>query len=673
MSGEATAPLLSVRDLRTWFFTDQGVAKAVDGVSFEVREGETLGIVGESGCGKTVTSLSVLGLLPQPPARVMEGSSVRLGGEELIGCSEGRMRALRGNDVSMIFQEPMSSLNPVYYRGRPDLRGAALAPRDGPEGRPRRGRPLACRGRPSEPQRRLDEYPHQLSGGMRQRVMIAMALSCEPRLLIADEPTTALDVTIQAQILELLAHLREKHGMAVLLITHDLGVVAEVCDRVVVMYAGQVVETGTVHEIFAEPAHPYTRGLLASLPSVDQPGKRLDSIPGTVPNPIDWPHGCRFRARCSSASEACERPQELVGLGAKGARRAAGRAPRPSMSHRGDAVIDRTTAPLLSVSGLEKHFPLRKGMLGRAVEHVKAVDGVDFDIWRGETLGLVGESGCGKSTTGRALLRLLEPTAGEVHFDGMDVRALDRVGLRTFRRRAQFVFQDPFGSLNPRLSVGAMLEEVLEVHGLGGSNRRDRAVELLELVGLRSEHIDRYPHEFSGGQRQRLGVARALSVEPDFLVLDEPVSALDVSVQAQVVNLLEDLQAELGLTYLFIAHDLALVEHVSDRVAVMYLGRIVEIAEATDLYREPRHPYTRALLSAVPRPDPVGREDRERIVLEGDVPSAVDPPAGCPFNPRCPHPDKDDSCRKVRPLLEGTPGGHLAACHYQPSGVESGT
>jgi oligopeptide transport system ATP-binding protein len=336
-------------------------------------------------------------------------------------------------------------------------------------------------------------------------------------------------------------------------------------------------------------------------------------------------------------------------------------------------VIDRTAAPLLSVRGLEKHFPLRKGMLGRAVEHVKAVDGVDFDIWPGETLGLVGESGCGKSTTGRALLRLLEPTAGEVHFDGMDVRALDRVGLRTFRRRAQFVFQDPFGSLNPRLSVGAMLEEVLEVHGLGGSNRRDRAVELLELVGLRSEHIDRYPHEFSGGQRQRLGVARALSVEPDFLVLDEPVSALDVSVQAQVVNLLEDLQAELGLTYLFIAHDLALVEHVSDRVAVMYLGRIVEIAEATDLYREPRHPYTRALLSAVPRPDPVGREDRERIVLEGDVPSAVDPPAGCPFNPRCPHPGKDDSCRKVRPLLEGTPGGHLAACHYQPAGVETRT
>jgi oligopeptide transport system ATP-binding protein len=338
----------------------------------------------------------------------------------------------------------------------------------------------------------------------------------------------------------------------------------------------------------------------------------------------------------------------------------------------GASRIDRAAEPLLRVRGLEKHFPIRLGTFGRVRGHVKAVDGVSFDLWPGETLGLVGESGCGKSTTGRSILRLLEPTAGEVHFDGVDVRSLDRRGLRALRRRAQIVFQDPFGSLNPRMSVGAMLEEALKVHGLGGPNRRDRAVELLERVGLRSEHIDRYPHEFSGGQRQRLGIARALSVEPEFLVLDEPVSALDVSVQAQVVNLLEDLQRDLGLTYLFIAHDLALVEHVSDRVAVMYLGRIVEVAEARDLYRSPRHPYTGALLSAVPRPDPVGREARRRIVLPGDVPSPSDPPTGCSFHPRCPHPRKDDLCESVSPAMTGGSRGHFAACHHQDPALDSG-
>jgi oligopeptide/dipeptide ABC transporter ATP-binding protein len=326
---------------------------------------------------------------------------------------------------------------------------------------------------------------------------------------------------------------------------------------------------------------------------------------------------------------------------------------------------------LLRVHGLRTYFPVRRGGFGRSVQVLKAVDGVDLEIRRGETLGLVGESGCGKSTTGRSILRLVEPTEGEVVFDGEDVRAMDQVALRRFRRRAQIVFQDPFGSLNPRVSVGAMLEEALKVHGLGGRDRRRRALELLDRVGLRSEHIDRYPHEFSGGQRQRLGIARALSVEPELLVLDEPVSALDVSVQAQVVNLLQDLQRDLGLTYLFIAHDLALIEHVSDRVAVMYLGRIVETGPAADLYRSPRHPYTRALLSAVPRPDPVGREARHRIVLSGDVPSPTSPPDGCPFHPRCPHPAKDDTCRSLPPALEARAPGHFAACHKARAGVET--
>ena len=329
--------------------------------------------------------------------------------------------------------------------------------------------------------------------------------------------------------------------------------------------------------------------------------------------------------------------------------------------------IDRTGSPLLSVEELKVHFPIRNGAFGRASGHVYAVDGVTFDLWPGETLGLVGESGCGKSTTGRAILRLLEPTAGSVTFDGQDVRALDRAGLRALRRRAQIVFQDPFGSLNPRMSVGVMLEEALTVHRLHESNRRGRVIELLERVGLREEHVDRYPHEFSGGQRQRLGIARALSVEPDFLILDEPVSALDVSVQAQVVNLLDDLQRDLGLTYLFIAHDLSLVEHVSDRVAVMYLGRIAELADAEDLYSSPRHPYTKALLSAVPRPDPSGREQRERIVLSGEVPSPSDPPSGCPFHPRCPHPKKDERCTGVYPVKEGSSDGRLVACHHADS------
>jgi oligopeptide/dipeptide ABC transporter ATP-binding protein len=334
-------------------------------------------------------------------------------------------------------------------------------------------------------------------------------------------------------------------------------------------------------------------------------------------------------------------------------------------------MIDRSLPPLLTVRDLTKHFPMSRGTFGRTTGQLKAVDGVSFDLWRGETLGLVGESGCGKSTTGRSIIRLLEPTGGEVHFDGQDVRALDREGLRALRRRVQFVFQDPYGSLNPRMSVGAMLEEALQVHRLGGPNRRDRVVELLELVGMRAEHVDRYPHEFSGGQRQRIGIARALSVEPEFLVLDEPVSALDVSVQAQVVNLLQDLQRDLGLTYLFIAHDLALVEHLCDRVAVMYLGRLVEVSDAESLYADPRHPYTQALLSAVPRPDPVGREARERIVLEGDVPSPSEPPSGCAFHPRCPHPLKDESCSGVLPLMKSTKEGRLTACHHQSFEVET--
>ena len=669
-------PLLEVTALRTHFATDGGTARAVDGVSFSVEEGETVGIVGESGCGKTVTALSIMRLVPEPPGRILPGASIRLRGRELLELPDRAMREVRGREAAMVFQEPMTSLNPVLTVGD-QIREALVL--DGRLGG-RRARRAAVRllgevGIP-DPETRYAEYPHQLSGGMRQRIMIAMALALEPGLLIADEPTTALDVTIQAQILDLIAKLRERRRMGVLLITHDLGVVAEVADRVLVMYAGQIVESGTVGEIFFRPRHPYTRGLLASLPRLSAARTRLNPIPGYVPDAAAWPGGCRFRPRCPHAWEKCgEPPPAASGNGRGGGgtvrcwlpdepgrraevRRAA--APAPG----GTSPDAEEEPPLLRVRGLRKHFPLRSRRRGRRAV-VRAVDGVSFEIRRGETLGLVGESGCGKSTAARAILRLVEPTAGTVSFGGEDVGSMKGDALRRLRRRAQIIFQDPFGSLNPRMTVEEMLGEILKVHGLARerSARRRRILELLDIVGLLPGHADRYPHEFSGGQRQRIGIARALSVEPELIICDEPVSALDVSVQAQVLNLLRDLQAELGLTYLFISHDLAVVRHVSDRVAVMYLGRIVETASVARLYRHARHPYTRALLSAIPRPEPRGARRAERILLEGDIPSPAAPPPGCHFHPRCWHPGRDRACTAAIPRLEPAGRrGHRAAC-----------
>ena len=688
-------PLLEVRALRTHFATDAGIARAVDGICFSVEEGETVGIVGESGCGKTVASLSIMRLVPDPPGRILPGASIRLGGRELLELPEREMRRVRGREVAMVFQEPMTSLNPVLTIGD-QIREVLVL--DGRLGR-RSARQAAVRllGEVGIPDAgaRYAEYPHQLSGGMRQRVMIAIALALEPAVLIADEPTTALDVTIQAQILDLIAKLKARRKMGVLLITHDLGVIAEVSDRVLVMYAGQIVESGTVEEIFRAPAHPYTRGLLASLPQASATGKRLRSIPGFVPDAAAWPEGCRFRARCPHAWEKCGEPPPLFPRDERGAegrvrcwlpgepQRASGEppvaVPSAATTARGRAEV-RTPGPavpgdgapiLLRVRGLRKYFPQRGGLRRRNRPVVRAVDGVSLDIRRGETLGLVGESGCGKSTAGRAILRLIEPTDGEVHFGGEDVRSMDATALRRLRRRAQIIFQDPFGSLNPRMTVAEMLGEVLGVHGLAREDRagrRERIRALLDIVGLLPGHADRYPHEFSGGQRQRIGIARALSVEPDFIVCDEPVSALDVSVQAQILNLLRDLQREFGLTYLFISHDLAVVEHVSDRVAVMYLGRIVETATVDRLYREARHPYTLSLLSAIPRPEPRGTRRDERILLQGDIPSPVDPPPGCPFHPRCWHPARDEACAGIAPSLEpvGTEAHHAACIKLAP-------
>ncbi len=677
-------PLLRVRDLRTWFHTDDGIVRAVDGVSFDVHRGETVGIVGESGCGKSVTALSIMGLVARPAGRIEPGSLIELGGtgepENLAAVPEARMRKIRGNDIGMIFQEPMTSLNPVFRVG--DQIGESL--------RKHRGLPAAAaRTRAVElldlvgipdPDQRVDEYPHQLSGGMRQRVMIAMALACDPKLLIADEPTTALDVTIQAQILELLQRLQDELGMAIIMITHDMGVVAETCDRVVVMYAGQVVEEGPVDEIFHDPRHPYTQGLLGSIPTVDRRVGRLTVIPGLVPSPTDWPTGCRFAARCPHAWDLCtveppplfdvaperrdrcwleEHPERRRAWPAESGMARADEASRPSSA----------AHPLLSVRDLRTHFTVRQGKgLVRRTGTVRAVDGVSFDLMRGETLGLVGESGCGKTTTGRSILRLVEPTSGQVSFDGEEIFDMDRERLRGLRRKAQIVFQDPFSSLNPRLTVGDALREVLHIHRLAsGQAAHRRIAELLDRVGLRPEQANRYPHEFSGGQRQRIGIARALAVEPELIVCDEPVSALDVSVQAQVINLLSDLQDELDLTYLFIAHDLSVVGHISDRVAVMYLGKIVELADVETLFTAPLMPYTQALLSAVPVPDP--RLSPERILLQGDVPSPANPPSGCPFHPRCPSPLKDAECARLTPTLDDKGDGHLVACAKVPAGA----
>ena len=562
------------------------------------------------------------------------------------------MRKIRGERISMIFQQPTSSLNPVWDVGTQIEE--VLRIHRGLKGKAAEARTLELLrmvGIP-DPARRLKAYPHEMSGGMAQRIMIAMALACEPELLIADEPTTALDVTIQAQILDLMRNLRDETGTAIILITHDLGVVAEMCDRVAVMYAGEIVEQTDVVSLFREPLHPYTRGLIGSIPVVGDLREELAVIPGNVPNLIDLPTGCRFAPRCLARIEegidnafdehppCCRfaRPRRALldlprrpALCGRDRRPPSRRSPRRRTRER--HVTDAAT-PLVEVRNLVKHFPIKGGVLQRTVAQVQAVDDVSFDIRRGETLGLVGESGCGKTTVGRLLLRLIDPTSGTIHFDGEDITQIKGAKLKRYRRRMQIIFQDPYASLDPRTPIADSIGEGLRIHGLGDARERGRKVaRMMDLVGLQTYHARRYPHEFSGGQRQRIGIARALVLEPDLVVCDEPVSALDVSIQAQVLNLLRDLQGELGLTYLFVAHNMGVVEHISDRVAVMYLGKVMEVADRREMFRDPEHPYSQALMSAIPIPNPELR--RQRVILRGDVPSPVNPPSGCRFHPRC--------------------------------------
>lgn len=547
--------ILRVGNLSVSFRTRDQEVEAVKGVSFEVRKGETLGIVGESGSGKSVTARAIMRLLPTPPADIKEGEIFFLG-KNLADYSEKEMESIRGRDIGMIFQDPMTSLNPTMKIGEQIAEGLIKHQKlSKKEAKAQALEMLNLVGiRNSE--LRYNQYPHEFSGGMRQRVMIAIALACRPALLIADEPTTALDVTIQAQILGLMKQMQERFGTSIILITHDLGVVAGMCDRVVVMKKGFIVESGTTEEIFANPQHPYTLKLLNALPRLDEP-KRAKPAPFilTSSNP--------------------------------------GR-------------------PLIEVKSLKQHFDLGKGNI------LKAVNDISFHIREGETLGLVGESGSGKSTTGRAILRLHQPTGGDVLYQGIAVNRLSAQEMKTMRRYMQMIFQDPYASLNPRLRVADIIGEALDVHRLvsSGTERKKRIEELLDMVGLEPAFAERYPHEFSGGQRQRIGIARALAVDPKFIVCDEPLSALDVSIQAQVVQLLEELQQRLGLTYLFIAHDLSMVKHISDRVAVMYMGKIVELAESEELYTNPQHEYTKSLLAAVPVPDPKIESQKRRAVME---------------------------------------------------------
>ena len=692
-------PVLDVNGLRTEFRLKSANVVAVDDVTFQVDEGECVGVVGESGCGKTTVGLSVMKLLP--PVGHVIGGTIELLGQDLAPLTEKEMTKIRGNEVGMVFQDPLTSLNPTMNIGDQIAesvrlhQGASKA-----EGRRRALEVLKMVEMPNAEQR-LDAYAHQLSGGLRQRVMIAMALVCSPKLLIADEPTTALDVTIQAQILDLIDRLRRELQMAVILITHDMGVIAERADRVIVMYAGRIAETTSTTELFTAMRHPYSEALLASVSKLDQdPSVRLVSIPGLPPDLSQPITNCRFAARCRYAQDDCRENDPQLGPAAESSRHHLVAcfhqvdvdpdtiAKRPEAvakaadlnvkvdevalarhEARADALLH---APVLvQVDHVVKEFVLTSGaVVQRKMGTVKAVSDVSLAIRRGETFGLVGESGCGKTTMGRMVVALEAPTSGTIAFEEQDIVGLEGRALRRRRRDMQMMFQDPYASLDPRMRVGSILREPLKVQNIGNTEQqRKRVTEMLGEVGLPIRAAELYPHEFSGGQRQRIGLARALALEPKLIVADEPVSALDVSIQAQILNLLKDLQERHSLTYLFISHDLAVVKYMADRIGVMYLGKLVEMGPARDLYDRPAHPYTKALIDTIPVADPTARVEREGHI-RGELPSSVNPPSGCRFRTRCPF--AQERCSVEEPALRAFGDGHVAACHFplqKPTGA----
>jgi peptide/nickel transport system ATP-binding protein len=676
--------VLEVRNLTVSFPSESGTVTAVRGMSYALAPGEVLGIVGESGSGKSVSSLAVMGLLPST-ARI--SGSIRFRGRELLGLGDKEFSELRGEGISMVFQDPLSALTPVYTIGD-QIAEAVRIHRDvgKDEAREKAVELLELVGIPNAKER-YRGFPHEFSGGMRQRVMIAMAIANDPDVIIADEPTTALDVTIQAQILEVLKTAQEATGAAIVMITHDLGMIAGFADRVMVMYAGRPVETGTVDDIFYRPRMPYTLGLLGSLPRLDSAERQpLTPVDGNPPSLVDLPPGCPFAPRCPMRLSVClELEPDLDATRQPGHRAACHR--HPEIEEQGLTATDvfpaqvageppvarqprEARASVLEVDGLVRRFPLTRGaVFRRTVGTVHAVDGITFDIREGETLGLVGESGCGKTTTINEILSLARPQEGRIVVLGRETKGLDRGGRRDIRRNVSVVFQDPMASLDPRLPVADILAEGLRTYGVPKERRSARVRELLRLVGLGPEHASRYPGEFSGGQRQRICIARALALEPKLIVLDEPVSALDVSIRAGVINLLEQLREKLSLSYLFVAHDLSVVRHIANRVAVMYLGRIAEIGAVDKVFDAPAHPYTQALLSAIPLPDPRRERARRRIVLEGDLPSPADPPSGCRFRTRCPlfatlPADKAQRCIDEEPGVLAQGPDHGAACHY---------
>jgi peptide/nickel transport system ATP-binding protein len=574
-------PLLQIKNLQVDFITELGTTTAVNNISLEVNAGEIVAIVGESGSGKSVTALSILQLLPTPPAKYTSGEILFSsdGGAvvDLMQQSPEQLRSIRGNEIAMIFQEPMTSLNPVFTCGYQVQEAIRLHRKVSREEAKRQTIKLFEQVKLPNPANMFHRYPHAISGGQKQRVMIAMAMSCHPRLLICDEPTTALDVTVQKTILQLIKELQQQGQMGVIFITHDLGVVAEIADRAIVMYKGNIVEQGTVRDIFTAPQHPYTKGLLACRPVLHPKGERLPVV-------SDFLSG--------------ERDGQVTGG-----------PPGSWASHGEGGSPPRVAHPLIEVKNLKVWFPSKKTFLGKPLEYVKAVDDVSFTVYKGETLGLVGESGCGKTTLGRTLLRLIEPTSGTILYNGVDLTAKKRDELKKLRKEIQIVFQDPYSSLNPRLTIGEAIAEPLKVHGMGEnkSERKEKVISLLEKVSLHADHYDRYPHEFSGGQRQRIVIARALALSPSFVVCDESVSALDVSVQAQVLNLLNDLKKEFGFTIIFISHDLSVVRYISDRIMVMNKGKIEEAGEAEEIYLHPKTAYTQQLINSIPNPTPFTR------------------------------------------------------------------